>query len=311
MPDVFRHGLGYAVQWYDHLWTHLEKRMEASILSANAQVQRYNCLPDTAIPTASLLPPALSPTTTTDLSPPKGPFPPSKSSSGLTRGECARILVERCPACFGGAWFGRSFNRGGNIHVGPDSNFNPQHITSAGDCPTFYQPEYFLSKQQVDTVGERIEELRRRPPRRHQSRVPMEAIDGCKSSHTAGSGSKSKTNMDKFDDSGIMALVCRHDIPLFLANIDTPGEQQKYSIALIEHLFTLLPCQAMVGILYDIGCILDRSLQQYPILHNDILNRLTFATSAMHVYAHQWACQLVYNPQIQVGLGLTDGEGIE
>jgi hypothetical protein len=31
----------------------------------------------------------------------------------------------------------------------------------------------------------------------------------------------------------------------------------------------------------------------------------------MHAYAHQWSCQLVYNPCIQEGLGLTDGEGTE
>lgn len=36
-----------------------------------------------------------------------------------------------------------------------------------------------------------------------------------------------------------------------------------------------------------------------------------FATSAMHAYGHQWACQLVYNPRLRVGLGLTDGEGVE
>lgn len=31
----------------------------------------------------------------------------------------------------------------------------------------------------------------------------------------------------------------------------------------------------------------------------------------MHAYAHQWSCQLVYNPRLQVGVGLTDGEGVE
>src|ERR1700690_4018569 len=36
-----------------------------------------------------------------------------------------------------------------------------------------------------------------------------------------------------------------------------------------------------------------------------------FATSAMHAYGHQWACQLVYNPPLRRGLGLTDGEGVE
>jgi hypothetical protein len=31
----------------------------------------------------------------------------------------------------------------------------------------------------------------------------------------------------------------------------------------------------------------------------------------MHSYAHQWACQLVYNPRLREGLGLSDGEGVE
>ena len=59
-----------------------------------------------------------------------------------------------------------------------------------------------------------------------------------------------------------MALVCRHDIVLFLANVDTAGEQQKYSVALIEHLFSHLPGQATVAVYYDIGCVLDRSLHK-------------------------------------------------
>ena len=66
--------------------------------------------------------------------------------------------------------------------------------------------------------------------------------------------------MDKFDDGGQMALVCYHDIPLFLADIDMPGEQQKYSVALIEHLFSLMPSYATIVSLYDISCILDHSL---------------------------------------------------
>lgn len=31
----------------------------------------------------------------------------------------------------------------------------------------------------------------------------------------------------------------------------------------------------------------------------------------MHAYAHQWACQLVYNPRMKGGMGLSDGEGVE
>lgn len=118
-----------------------------------------------------------------------------------------------------------------------------------------------LSKEKVDAVGDRIERLRKTSPRARVPTVPDAAVDECESSHTAGSGSKSKTNMDRFDDSGMMALVCRHDIPLFFANIDTPGEQQKYAVTLIEHIFSLLPPNATVALLYDVGCVLDRSLE--------------------------------------------------
>lgn len=31
----------------------------------------------------------------------------------------------------------------------------------------------------------------------------------------------------------------------------------------------------------------------------------------MHAYGHQWACQLIFNPRIRDGLGMTDGEGVE
>lgn len=33
--------------------------------------------------------------------------------------------------------------------------------------------------------------------------------------------------------------------------------------------------------------------------------------TAMHAYGHEWACQLVYNPWIIQGLGLSDDEGTE
>lgn len=50
---------------------------------------------------------------------------------------------------------------------------------------------------------------------------------------------------------------------------------------------------------------------QYNILPPDVTLRLRFATTAMHAYGHEWACQLVYNPRLADGLGLSDGEGTE
>ncbi|KNZ77098.1 hypothetical protein J132_06976, partial [Termitomyces sp. J132] len=51
--------------------------------------------------------------------------------------------------------------------------------------------------------------------------------------------------------------------------------------------------------------------KQYDFLLTDITKCMLFAMSAMHAYAHQWACQIIYNPQIRTGVGLTDGEGVE
>ena len=72
--------------------------------------------------------------------------------------------------------------------------------------------------------------------------------------------------MDTFNDMGVMALICRHDIPLFFANIDSPGEQQKYTVALLAHLFMLLPLHATVVGLYDVGCVLNRSISLVGVL---------------------------------------------
>ena len=65
---------------------------------------------------------------------------------------------------------------------------------------------------------------------------------------------------DLFDDKGVGALVCRHDALLFFVNIDTPGEQQKYAVALIDHLLSMLPLKVLVVLLYDIRCVLDHSV---------------------------------------------------
>ncbi|KAG6914810.1 hypothetical protein DXG01_015200 [Tephrocybe rancida] len=49
----------------------------------------------------------------------------------------------------------------------------------------------------------------------------------------------------------------------------------------------------------------------YEFLPDNITDRIACATSAMHAYVHEWACQIVFNPRIWRALGLTDGEGVE
>lgn len=210
-------------------------------------------------------------------------------TAALSKGSCHRVLQKRCPACFGGNKFGRNFDRfgvilfiicfilmqvlysdGGDIHVAIDATFSQRHNVAAGDSPWFHDPKYFISKEKVDTVGARIEAVRKKAPRQCVSRIPEGALDECKNSFEAADEKKVKTHGTKFDDTGLMALVCRHDIVLFLANIDTPGEQQKFGVALIETLISYLPREATVAVFYDIACVLDRSLQIVCFTHRKL-----------------------------------------
>ena len=153
-------------------------------------------------------------------------------------------------------------SQGGDVHVAIDATFSQRHNAAAGDSPWLHEPKYFISKDVVYSVGARISAARSKPPRAYKHSVPDTALDECEKSYEAANEKKDKSIGNKFDDTGLMALVCRHDIVLFLANVDTAGEQQKYSVALIEHLYSQLPEQATVAVYYDIGCVLDRSLHK-------------------------------------------------
>ncbi|TFK20686.1 hypothetical protein FA15DRAFT_759211 [Coprinopsis marcescibilis] len=323
--DPFRKSLGHARQWADGDWgdtfavipndsDHPRHASSAPTTSNASETGGESATPTSNTTIASSAPSAAPKETKSNTKPAKKKSktesPPVLDPTTNTRTECDRILQALCPACFGDTKFGRTIKEGLDIHVAIDANFSHRHLRTKDDCPVICPPRFFLPKQMVDRVGDHIAAVRttrkRKPPI-----VPDEAVDNCEESHQAGNGSNVKTNMDKFDDGGIAALVCRHDIPLILANVDTPGEQQKYAVAMLVRLFTLIPANATLSVLYDVGCVLDRSLQLYEILPDAITARMVWATSAMHAYAHQWSCQLVYNPRFATGFGLTDGEGVE
>ena len=83
---------------------------------------------------------------------------PSKLISELsfTNKLPASILVQCCPACFGGTKFSTSLENGSDIHIVTDGNFHHQHCHSAGNSPSFYNLSYFLSKKQINAMGDCI-----------------------------------------------------------------------------------------------------------------------------------------------------------
>ncbi|KAG1801850.1 uncharacterized protein BJ212DRAFT_1450041 [Suillus subaureus] len=109
-------------------------------------------------------------------------------TSLLHRECCTLILVEHCPA---------SLDQGGNIHVATDGNFHHHHRHSAGDCPRFYEPSYYLPKMYADLVGSQIVKKWKCPAMTWAPNlIPNEVINQCENSYEAANGKKQKPAMD-------------------------------------------------------------------------------------------------------------------
>lgn len=66
---------------------------------------------------------------------------------------------------------------------------------------------------------------------------------------------------------------------------------------------------ADIHVLYDIACLLESHLKKHDM--TGILNEVKLSIPVFHCYGHKMACQVIYNPRRQKGLGLTDGECVE
>ena len=186
----------------------------------------------------------------------------------------------------------------------------------------------FVSPTDVKAMESKVENIRpqakpkgkeksRQPPASEAAdhcepgiKVPNSVLNLCEDSFTAADEKRVKASTQFFSDTGLMAMLCRHDRVLWLVNMTSAGEKQHYALVLLERLFDHLPSTAHVGVLYDIGCQLHRSCVKWGFL-KDFHDRLIWAISVFHAYGHQWACQLIYHPRKCIGFGLTDGEGCE
>ena len=68
-------------------------------------------------------------------------------------------------------------------------------------------------------------------------KVPNSVLNMCEDSFTAADEKRVKASTQFFSDTGIMALLCRHDRVLWLVNMTSAGEKQHYSLVLLERLF--------------------------------------------------------------------------
>ncbi|KAG1896097.1 uncharacterized protein F5891DRAFT_1130422 [Suillus fuscotomentosus] len=243
----------------------------------------------------------------------------------------SEYLCSQCPLCFGGNnW--RNEVRGSpsmpNIIVCIDACFTQKCSTNphgaTGNDPLNPTSSFFLPMADVNAMEDFVQRCRGESRQARASRaepdkdcyeegmcVPVSVLNGCGDSFIAADEKREKASTRFFTDTGLMALLCRHDRVLWVVNLTSAGEKQHYALALLDRLFEHLPAQMTIGLLYDIGCQLERSCRKWKFMDNSILSRIAFAVAVFHAYGHQWPCQIVYHPRKREGFGLSDSEGCE
>ncbi|KZP01369.1 hypothetical protein CALVIDRAFT_475201 [Calocera viscosa TUFC12733] len=241
---------------------------------------------------------------------------PGEGSTHREDHASARML-HRCPACFGLDQWGRPTDSGPDILVALDGNRQLKRLRRGGSSPSGFEPDLFLPKVKVLEARQAMEQAKARAKAattaggsEQRAKLPRESLDRCRRAFKVADENAHLVDDQLFDITGVVILVCRHDVPLFVCDITTPGERQEYGMALIWALLAELPSQATIRVLYDISCQVDHSCDLFGYLGGD-RSRIMFACSVLHAYGHEWACQVVYNPRRRSGFGLTDGEGSE
>ncbi|TFK60259.1 hypothetical protein BDN72DRAFT_779639 [Pluteus cervinus] len=250
------------------------------------------------------------------------PFPEPQD-----RNRPSEYLRRRCPACFGGEYPPRDL-KGPYINVAGDACFTQKRNKNKHDLLLVHPDTLFIPEEDVTKMQEYVEKIRSKSSHKKQKagdppsviqeedeiekgmKLPPSVLDGCEASFTAADERREKASTQFFEDTGLMALLCSHDRPLWLVNMRSAGEKQYYMLVLLEMLFQHLPRDAVVGFLYDVSCALHRSCMKWGFLQRYI-HRLVFGVSVFHAFGHQWPCQLIYHPRKCIGFGLRDGEGTE
>lgn len=158
------------------------------------------------------------------------------------------------------------FNFRADILCCLDANFSQKRRKSTSSDPQVHHPNSkFLSLAAVQAMEERVRIARgsSRSTKKSNHNPPVvshEILDECKRSFLAANENLVKASKNYYADTGLMALLCRHDQVLWLVNLTTPGERQHYALALLDELSRHLPSTWTVGFLYDIACQLHRSM---------------------------------------------------
>ncbi|KZV80992.1 hypothetical protein EXIGLDRAFT_576750, partial [Exidia glandulosa HHB12029] len=124
-------------------------------------------------------------------------------------------LRQKCPLCFGGP-------RPNFVHtlahvlVCIDANFAQRRRTSAEVDPALdFLDGRFLQSWAVDAMEADVEKRRKGKARTRKkgtsARVPDHVLDECEESFLAAQEKVAKATKSYYAETGLMALLCRHD----------------------------------------------------------------------------------------------------
>ncbi|KAJ7834308.1 hypothetical protein B0H13DRAFT_1653339 [Mycena leptocephala] len=257
--------------------------------------------------------------------PPQVPFPEPPP-----RTRPSEYLRRRCPACFGN--LEHDPIQVVDVMVCIDACFTQKKKKSPRDPPKSHPNSHFVPEDLAARTEAYVDSLRNTTEKNEKRRkrhdrepgvkeeedgydhpdllLPRSVLDGCEASFTAADEKREKASTEFFEDTALMALLCRHDRVLWVVNMHSAGEKQFNVIVLMETLFQHLPLNIWVGLLYDVVCMLERSCLKWGFLSR-FKDRLAFTVSVFHAFGHEWACQLLYHPRKRTGFGYTNGEGCE
>ena len=144
-----------------------------------------------------------------------------------------------------------------------DGNFAHKHRKSKRDSAALgFNHQFIVPADFIDCVGSLHKKLSKKDPtHNYQSEAPFAATKLCDKSHVVADESRAKAGGDVHDNQGLFAVLCRHDQPLFIGNIDTPGEGMRYVMASIFWAVLHLPKNATVCTFYDMNCMAEKILK--------------------------------------------------
>ncbi|KAJ7659662.1 hypothetical protein DFH06DRAFT_1130430 [Mycena polygramma] len=328
--NSLRRRFGNCLMWYTHLRKLLTQRYDRLIETIRDDTRR--CQRSSSLPSSS------SSSSSSDGSPtptwssrkrkrdtaehPQVPFPELPP-----RTRPSEYLRRRCPVCFGYLVYDPS--EVADFVACLDACFTQKHKKCPRDPPRFHPNTRFVPEDVAARMEAYVDEVRRTAPKKMTKRprvhrveeeeeedgyehdklpLPCSVLDGCEASFKAADEKHEKARTESFDDTSLMALVCRRDHVLWVVNMHSAGEKQFNVLLLVETLFQHLPPKLRVGLLYDIACMLERNCLKWGFLSR-WLDRIAFAVSVFHAFGHDWTCQLLYHSRKRVGFGFSSGEG--